>query len=188
MVGQGALETMEARPMTGTVQVTQPLPALMSWLREHDIEFRVHQHTPTFTARATALAEGVDPKTFAKAIAVKADDGRRAILVLDATDQLDLRAAERLLNAAHLALLSEEELAELAPECDVGTMPPIGTWHLPIYADFGVNADPEISFHAGSHGYAVRVNREAWERASGVVYGDLVERDLDRIWRSPTGA
>jgi Ala-tRNA(Pro) deacylase len=127
--------------MTTTARVTQPLPALLSWLRDHDIEFRMHQHTPTFTARATALAEGVDPKTFAKAIAVKADDGRRAILVLDATDQLDLRAAERLLNAHHLSLLTEEELAEMAPECDVGTMPPVGLWHLPIYADFGVNAD-----------------------------------------------
>jgi Ala-tRNA(Pro) deacylase len=174
--------------MTTTVRASQPLPALLSWLREHDVPFRIHPHTPTFTARATAIAEGVDPRTFAKAIAVKADDGRRALLVLDATDHLDLRAAERLLNATRLSLLTEEELAEMAPECDVGTMPPIGTWHLPIYADFAVNADPEISFHAGSHGYAVRVEREAWERATGVVYGDLVERDSDRIWRSPTGA
>ena len=173
--------------MTATARVTPPLPALLSWLREHDIEFRVHEHTPTFTARATALAEGVDPTTFAKAVAVRADDGRRAILVLDATDQLDLRAAERLLNAAHLALLTEEELAELAPECDVGTMPPVGVWHLPMYADFGVNADDEISFHAGSHAFAVRVDREAWERATGVVYGDLAQHDLDRIWHSPTG-
>lgn len=174
--------------MTVTTHATQPLPALLSWLRDHDVPFRVHEHTPTFTARATALAEGIDPRTFAKALVVKADDGRRAILVLDATDQLDLRAAERLLNADHLALLTEDELRQVAPECDVGTMPPIGAWHLPIYADFGVNADTEISFHAGSHAYAVRVDREAWESAAGVVYGDLAEHDLDRVWRSPTGA
>lgn len=173
--------------MTSTVHVTPPLPALLDWLRDHDVEYHVHEHTPTFTARATALAEGVDPSTFAKAIAVRADDGRRAILVLDATDQLDLRAAERLLNADDLQLLTEDELAELAPECDVGTMPPVGIWHLPIYADYGVNADEQISFHAGSHGYTVRVARESWERASGVVYGDLAQHDADRVWRSPTG-
>jgi Ala-tRNA(Pro) deacylase len=163
--------------MTSAVRVRPPLPALLAWLREHDIEYHVHEHSPTFTARATALAEGIDPRTFAKAVAVKADDGRRAILVLDATDHLDLRAAERLLNADHLQLLTEAELELLAPECDVGTMPPVGIWHLPIYADYGVNADERISFHAGSHAYAIRVDRDGWERASGVIYGEIAQRD-----------
>lgn len=174
--------------MTSSVRATPPLPALLEWVREHDIVFHVHEHTPTFTARATAMAEGVDPKTFAKAIAVRADDGRRAILVLDATDQLDLHAAERLLDAEHLQLLTEGELEQLAPECDVGTMPPVDIWHLPIYADYAVNADDQISFHAGSHAYAIRVDREAWERASGVVYGEIAQRDLDRIYRSDAGS
>ncbi|HEX6139968.1 MAG TPA: YbaK/EbsC family protein [Candidatus Limnocylindria bacterium] len=154
-----------------------PLPALLQWLRDHDVPFRLHQHTPTFTARATARAEGVDPTTFAKTIVVKADDGRRALLVLDATDHLDLRRARRLLNAGGLRLLLEEELAELAPEIDVGTLPPVGLWQMPIYADYGVHADAEISFHAGSHDFAVRVARDAWERATGVIYGDLVADD-----------
>lgn len=173
--------------MTSTLKVTPPLPALLAWLREHDVPFHVHEHAPTFTARATALAEGVDPHTFAKAIAVKVDDGRRALLVLDATDHLDLDAAGRLLNGVHVRLLSEAELLDLAPECDVGTMPPVGIWNLPVYADYGVNADAEISFHAGSHAYTVRVAREPWERAAEVAYGELALRIDARVWRSPTG-
>jgi len=174
--------------MTATANVTPPLASLLAWLRDNDIEHHVHPHSPTFTARATALPEGVDPHTFAKAIVVKADDGRRAICVLDATDQLDLRAAARLLGVTHLQLLNEVELAELAPECDLGTLPPLPIWHLPIYADYGVNADREISFHAGSHAYAVRVAREAWEAASAVTYGQIAQERDERIWRSPSGA
>jgi Ala-tRNA(Pro) deacylase len=174
--------------MTTTANVTPPMASLLTWLQQSDIEYHVHPHVPTFTARATALAEGVDPKTFAKTIVVKADDGRRALLVLDATDQLDLAAAARLLGAGHVQLLTEPELAELAPECDLGTLPPLPIWHMPVYADYGVNADREISFHAGSHAYAVRVVREAWERAADVTYGDFARRTDERIWRSPTGA
>lgn len=159
--------------MTATTHVTPPLAALLAWLHDNDIEYHVHPHVPTFTARATALAEGVDPRTFAKTVVVRADDGRRVLLVLDATDQLDLKAAARVLGATHVQLLTERELAELAPECDLGAIPPLPIWHLPIYADYGVNEDAEISFHAGSHAYAVRVNREAWERAADVQYGEL---------------
>jgi len=173
---------------TTPASVTPPLASLLTWLHDCEVEYHVHPHSPTFTARATALAEGVDPHTFAKAIVVKASDGRRALLVLDATDQLDLKAAARLIGADHVQLLTEVELAEMAPECDLGTLPPIPIWHLPIYADYGVNADREISFHAGSHAYAVRVARDAWERAAEVTYGDIALHPEMRIWRSSTGA
>jgi Ala-tRNA(Pro) deacylase len=168
-----------------TANVTPPLAPLLTWLHDNDVAYHVHPHSPTFTARATALAEGIDPHTFAKAIVVEADDGRRAMLVLDATDQLDLKSAAHLLSANHVQLLTEVELAELAPECDLGTLPPFPHWSIPIYADYRVNADPEISFHAGSHAYSVRVAREAWEAAAEVVYGDIVQHDVVRIWRSP---
>jgi len=173
--------------MTTTANVTPPLAALLTWLHDNEIEYHVHPHSPTYTARATALAEGVDPHTFAKAVVVKADDGRRAILVLDSTDQLDLKAAANLVGAPHVKLLTEAELAELAPECDLGTLPPLPIWGMPIYADYGVNADREVSFHAGSHAYAVRVAREPWERAADVTYGDITLKPEMRVWRSPTG-
>jgi Ala-tRNA(Pro) deacylase len=174
--------------MATTTTVTPPLASLLRWLHENEIEYHVHPHSPTFTARATALAEGVDPRTFAKTLVVRANDGRRAVLVLDATDQLDLRAVARIMGANRVYLLTEVELADLAPECDLGTLPPLPIWGLPIYADYGVNADPEISFHAGSHAYAVRVSRERWEQGAAVVYGDLVEHDDGRLWRSPTAS
>ncbi len=168
-----------------TANLTPPLASLLTWLHEREVEYRVHPHSPTFSARATALAEGIDPHTFAKTIVVKADDGRRAVLVLDATDQLDLKAAAQLLGAAHVQLLTEGELAELAPECDLGTLPPFPHWRIPIYADYGVNADREISFHAGSHAYAVRVARDTWEAAAEVVYGDIAQHREGGSWRSP---
>jgi Ala-tRNA(Pro) deacylase len=169
--------------MTARTETAQPLPELLGWLRDHRIDFELHEHATTYTARATARAEGVDPQTFAKTIGVVTDDGRRSLVVLDATDQLDLARARHLLNARHVRLLREDELAAISPGTEVGALPPVPLWDVPIYADYAVRQEPQISFAAGSHRHTVRVDREAWEASAGVIYGDLAT-DVDRrpIW------
>jgi Ala-tRNA(Pro) deacylase len=142
------------------------------------VDYELHEHPPTETARETAAAEGIDPRRFAKTLAVQTADGVRALIALDATDSLDLRKAARLLHTERVRLLTEAELEELASDCEVGAIPPVGALYgVPVFADFGVREDPEISFHAGSHRYTVHVEREAWERAVGVVYGDVELND-----------
>ena len=169
--------------MTATTPGTVPLRELIDWLREHQVDHEIHEHQTTYTARATARAEGVSPRSFAKTLGVTAEDGRSFLIVMDATDHLDLSRGRRVLNASHLRLLREDELAELAPSCDVGAVPPVPLWRVPIYADYGVRSDPEISFAAGTHEHAVRVDREAWERAAGIIYADLaVPEDGRPLW------
>ena len=161
-----------------------PEPRLIEWLEQHDVEFELHRHRPTATARETARAEGVDPRTFAKTVAVATSDGRRALLVLDAVDRLDLLKARRALGAADVHLLTEAQLIDLAPTCDPGTIPPVGSlFELPVIADYAVRDDPEITFNAGSHEFAVRVDRAAWEREAAIRYADLAEeRDVEPAW------
>lgn len=162
--------------MQSTTAFTGPHAGLVDWLASNDIEYEIHEHPLAFTARETAHVEGVDPRTFAKVIAVIADDGRRALLTLDATDHLDLRKARNLLEAHDVRLLTEEEMADIAPTCEIGAIPAVGQlFELPLFADFAVRDDEQISFNAGSHRFAVRVERSEWERATGVTYADLAE-------------
>ena len=65
-----------------------------------------------------------------------------------------------------------------------GAMPAVGTLlGLPMYVDFAVQDDPEISFNAGTHRYSVRVDRAEWERAAQVHYADLaVQVDARPVW------
>ena len=156
-----------------------PSHDLIEWLTSQGIAYELHEHALTFTARETARAEGVDPVTFAKTIGVVADDGRRALMVIEATDHLDLVKARRTMGSGHVRLLTEPELLAPAPDCAIGTIPPVGALYgLPVYADHALRADVEVSFHAGSHRYTVRVNREAWERQASVTFADLAE-DVD---------
>jgi Ala-tRNA(Pro) deacylase len=165
--------------MNADTTLDQPYEPLLDWLTDQDIEYEVHRHDPAFTARATAAAEGVDPRTFAKVVAVASPAGRNAIIVLDATDHLDLRKARHVLGDSDVRLLTEPQLTALTPGCEVGAVPAVGTlFGLRTYADYAVREDPEISFNAGSHRLSVRVDRARWERACNAIYADLAE-DVD---------
>ena len=170
---------MNASPM-----LDRPHARLLDWLAAHGVEHEVHEHPEAFTARGTAQAEGVDPRTFAKVVGVVTDDGRRVLLVLDATDHVDLRKARQVLSVRDVRLLTEAELVALAPDCEVGAMPAVGALYgLAVYADYAVRDEPDISFNAGSHRFSVRVDRTAWERSAGVHYADLaVESDTRPAW------
>jgi prolyl-tRNA editing enzyme YbaK/EbsC (Cys-tRNA(Pro) deacylase) len=169
--------------VTETPRAAGPHVGLLAWLADHNIEYEVREHPVTFTARETARVEGVDPRRFAKTLAVATTSGRRALVILDAIDHLDMGRTSRLLGD-EARLLTESELLGLCPDCDLGTTPAVGDlWKLPVYADFAIREDPEITFHAGSHRFTVTVDRVAWERAAHVVYGDLaMKTDRGPIW------
>ncbi len=170
--------------MNASATVDRPYPGLLDWLAAHGVEHDVHMHDETFTAQSTARAERVDPRTFAKVVGVATDDGRSALLVLDAPDHLNLGKAREVLGAREVRLLSEVEMTALAPGCALGAMPAVGSlFGLPMHADYAVRDDAAISFNAGSHRFSVRVDRAGWERASGVHYADLAaESDTRPLW------
>lgn len=162
--------------MNTETTLDRPYQPLLDWLVGQGIEYVIHQHDRALTARATATAEGVDPQTFAKVVVVASNDGRTAIIVLDATDHLDLRKARHVLGASDVRLLTEPQLTALAPRCEIGAIPAVGTlFGLMTYADYAVRDEPEISFNAGSHRFSARVDRRGWERSCNVVYADLAD-------------
>lgn len=159
-----------------------PMKSLLTWLASEGIDHELHEHDRSFTAVATARAEGVDPHTFAKVVWVRAAEGGDALVVVDADDHLDLKKAREVMKSGDVRLVAEHEIEELAPDCDAGAMPAVGSlFGLPTYADLHVADSVEISFNAGSHTVAVRVDRAAWEQALGVIYADLAAH----TWREP---
>jgi Ala-tRNA(Pro) deacylase len=158
-----------------------PHSGLLEWLVREGIEHEVHEHRLTFTARETAMAEGIEPHAFAKVVGIEADDGRHALVVLDATDRLSLVRAAEVMKVHHVRLLRESELDALAPGCESGAVPAVGAlFGLPLYADLAVREDPQITFNAGSHRYSVQVERSEWDRAARPTYAALAERFEDR--------
>ncbi|HEU5224560.1 MAG TPA: YbaK/EbsC family protein [Actinomycetota bacterium] len=163
-----------------------PHAGLLRWLQDHDVDHEVHEHPVAYTATRAATTEGIDPQTFAKVVGVRTADGRAALIVLDAPDRVDLHKARLALDAIDVGLLDEDELAALTPGCEPGAVPAVGRlFELPMVADYAVRDNAAISFHAGTHRHSVRVDRAAWEEASGVRYADLaVDNDDRAAWAS----
>lgn len=146
---------------------------LRAWLETHGIAYEVHPHPAAYTAMGAALAEGVEPSTFTKVVGVKTDEGRVALIALDAVDKLDTRKVGTLVGAG-VRLLTEIELRSACPDWEVGTVPPIATLAgVQVFADEGIRADENVSFNAGSYRIAVRVDRAGWEAAAEITYADL---------------
>jgi Ala-tRNA(Pro) deacylase len=160
-----------------------PHPGLIDWLAGRHVEYEMHEHPETFTAEATARAEHLDPRRFVKVVGVVTGDGRRMLLLVDADDHVDLAKARRALDTSDVRIMTEHEFAELAPDCETGTVPPIPELiGVPMCADYAVRDTPEVAFHAGSHRYTVHVDRRAWERATEVTYADLAQRTGRPVW------
>ena len=160
-----------------------PHEGLLAWLAANHVEYELREHPETFTAEATARAEHVDPRRFAKVVGVAASDGRQVLLVVDAADHVDFAKARRVLAAADARLLTEAELTTMTRGCEPGTVPPIpALFGLPTYVDFALRDTPVLAFHAGSHRFAVHVDRIAWERASGIAWADIAEDDDAPAW------
>jgi Ala-tRNA(Pro) deacylase len=164
--------------------VAGPHAGLLDWLAGNGVEYDLHKHPATVTAMETARAERIDPRRFAKTLVVELESGAHAILVLDATARLDLAKAARALGTACVRLVTEDELTELIPDVEVGALPPVGPlFGLRGLADLGIHDDQTISFPAGSHRYAVMVDRAAWERAAHVTYADVAAAvDRGPVW------
>jgi hypothetical protein len=59
------------RNAMSTIVSKGPLKSLTRWLDENHVDYEVHEHERSLTALATARAEGVDPKSFAKVVWVR---------------------------------------------------------------------------------------------------------------------
>ena len=160
-----------------------PHAGLIDWLAGRHIEYEIREHPEAFTAEATARAEHLDPHRFVKVVGVGADDGRRVLLALEAQDHVDLAKVRRVLSARDVRLLTEREFADLAPECEAGSIPPVPElFNVPVYVDLALRDVPEIAFAAGSHRFSVHVDRKAWERTSGIAYADIAQDDGRPAW------
>lgn len=157
---------------------------LLAWLARSGVRYVIHEHGAAFTARGAALAEAIDPHTFAKVVGVETETGHRMLIVVEATDQVDLHKARVVLGSKKLRLLTEPELAAIAPGCEVGAMPAVGLlYDLPMMADDAIRRVNELSFNAGSHRVSVRMDRAGWEHAAGVMYADLAQDpDTTHVW------
>lgn len=148
-------------------------PSLKTYLYNTRVDFSLIDHPRRPTTEAAARAANIPAHRTAKSVVVRHADGY-AMAVLPATRHVNLPALQDLLHY-RLGLASEDELAELFRDCDVGAVPPVGqVYGLKTVVDFQLDDSEPVWFEAGDHHTMVRVSgRDFCRLTRDMEYGDI---------------
>lgn len=134
------------------------------YLREQGVWFERHVHAPAYTAQELAAEEHTPGANVAKAVIVRAD-GEYVMVVLPASHKLDMRKLAAALNCDACRLAEEEEMADLFPDVEIGSEPPMGNlYDITTVVDSHLAEDEQILFAAGSHRDAIAMDFADYER------------------------
>ncbi|MBN1764346.1 MAG: YbaK/EbsC family protein [Sedimentisphaerales bacterium] len=131
---------------------------ITEYLKQHDVNYEVHSHRPTFSSQQLAAEEHVSGMIVAKPVIVRAD-GQYYMCVLPACYKVDLEMLRSLLGADEIQLAEEHEMEKLFPECEVGAEPPFGNmFGLTTIMDESLKTDLFIVCQSGKHDQAIQIN------------------------------
>jgi Ala-tRNA(Pro) deacylase len=146
-------------------------------LDEQGIEHEVVEHEQAFTASGEALASGVRPDNAAKSVLLH-DEGGYRLVVIPASDRLDLRKVCDLLDTskAKVRLATEDEMRVDFPDFELGAIPPLGEMlPAPEIVDTRVLDHDRVLCNGGDHSHSVLLDPREIVRASDAQVADVCE-------------
>ena len=141
-----------------------PAGKLKEFLDSENIKYISIMHSRAYTSQETAEMAHISGKELAKTVMVKLD-GRMAMAVLPADEQIDLDLLKSNTNAKKAVLATEDEFRNLFPQCETGAMPPFGNlYDQEVYVEESLAADETIAFNAGSHSELIQLSYKDFAR------------------------
>ncbi len=138
---------------------------LEDYLDHNGVQREVVQHRPTYGAMATAQAAHVPGDKLAKAVLLHDRDGKDYVLaVVPSTHRVEVDTLQEELGRP-LALATEDELMRVFPDCDRGSVPPLGTaYGVFTVVDDSVTRLSDVYFDGGDHTDLVHMKTEDFRR------------------------
>ena len=164
-------------------------PAVRDWLEHVHVPFTALAQHPAFTAQEEAAVAHVSGRDWAKTVICFADE-EPILAVLPAPLVINFEKLRTLVGARRFRLASEQEMARLYPDCEVGATSPLGPLYKQrLFIDRRLAEECEIVFSAGTHTDAIRMRYEAFAaiaHPSIGEFGDLpkTEKSTDHDGRA----
>ncbi|MFC1767664.1 aminoacyl-tRNA deacylase [Candidatus Margulisiibacteriota bacterium] len=130
---------------------------LKEFLVKNKIKYEAKRHKEVFTAQEVAAVQHVSGDAMAKVVIVKSGN-KMGMLVLPASHRVDFKKVKQVLGTGSVKLATEKEFKDAFPDCEVGAMPPFGSFYsIPVLADKALGKSETIVFRAGSHKDTVKM-------------------------------
>lgn len=134
-----------------------PVQKLKKLLDDNGVKYVSITHSPAFTAHEIAASAHISEKEMAKTVILKAGD-RLVIVVLPASQRVDIERMREVTGAAAATLADETEFQKMFPGCEVGAMPPFGNLYgMDVFVSQQLRQSEQIAFNAGSHTELIRL-------------------------------
>lgn len=141
-----------------------PIEKLTDYLESHNVQYKVIEHDPVYTAQETAASAHISGEELAKTVMVKID-GKLAMAVLPASHRVNFSALKQAVGAQEVLLATEREFKDNFPDCELGAMPPFGNLYgMQVYVADNLAKGIVIAFCAGSHTELVQISFQDFER------------------------
>lgn len=123
---------------------------LQDYIERRDIPYETVAHHRTATSSQTAEAAHVPGSRLAKSVVIHHETGY-VLAVVPSTHRIDLTTLQTVLDR-RLGLASEDEVALLFTDCDVGAVPPVGAaYGIPVILDESLNDAKDVYMEGGDH-------------------------------------
>lgn len=137
---------------------------IIEFLDNSAVRYEIREHPPAFTAQQMAAIEHEPGQYVAKPVIIKAD-GKYIMCVLSACYKIDMGALKSQLGAKSVELAQEKEIGKIFNDCELGAEPPFGNlYDLPTIMDKALAKDDHITFQAGTHEKAIRINMDDYRK------------------------
>jgi len=131
---------------------------LKDYLDQENVRYTTIKHSTAYTAQEVAQLAHIPGDEMAKTVIVKIDD-KQAMVVLPATEHIDLEILGGALGAKNVSLATEAEFMPQFSDCEIGAMPPFGNlYHMDVYVEEALSQDEMIAFNACSHNELIEMS------------------------------
>lgn len=134
-----------------------PVKKLREFLDSYNIHYVSIKHSRAYTAQMVARSAHINAEELAKTVVVKID-GELAMVVLPASDNVDLDLLKQSTGAKEVQLAAEWEFKDKFPDCEIGAMPPFGNlYDMDVFVSPHLREDEHIAFNAGTHSEVIQL-------------------------------
>ena len=136
---------------------------LQEYLNKCGVSYEVIPHSHTTTSLNTAETLPIPHEQLAKSVILE-DERGYLMAVVPATHHVQLGQLSQQLER-RLGLATEQDLAEMFSDCELGAIPPIGdAYNMDVIIDDDLRDCPDIYFEAGDHTEVIHLRGEDFQR------------------------
>jgi len=149
--------------------------AVRDFLEHEKVSYVTLTHQVAFTSQEEAAVAHVPGRDWAKTVVCLADN-EPILAVLPAPLIINFDKLRALTGAKSIELASENEMAQLYPDCEVGATPPLGPLYKQrVFVDERLTRESAIVFPAGTHTDAIRMPYATFGAINHPVVGNFGE-------------